>query len=482
MESAVRSLPLLAKAGIVALLGSLGLAGLLQQPVLLGLPAAVALAAIGIYTPRVILLLCIALVPLSTEIQAGGLGTDLPVEPMMLVATGLAIVYLLRNARHISGDALRHPISICLALHLSWILITTLTSVVPMYSWKYFAAKLWYVLPYYVLGGLWLSRVGEVRRFVIWLAIPLAIALSYAVVRHAALGFVFEEVNKAMAPFFRNHVAYAALPSITLPFIVCGAFLFPRRSYTRYGLLALSLLMLLAVQTSYTRAAYVSIVAGAGYVLLMRWRLARLGLVAAVAIVIAFGTYVVSNNNFLRFAPDYNRTITHTDFQSLVEATYKLEDISTMERVYRWVAAGYMTAERPWLGFGPGNFATEYRGYAIETFRTYISNNEEGSGVHSYYLMVLSEQGWIGLILFVLLCLVALALAERVYHAANSRDERLVVMMAAASLVINLSFQLINDMIETDKCGPWFFYALALLVAVDIRQRRRRDPTVAAVD
>ncbi len=93
--------------------------------------------------------------------------------------------------------------------------------------------------------------------------------------------------------------------------------------------------------------------------------------------------------------------------------------------------------------------------------------------MHSYYLMTLVEQGWPGLIIFVALALVALVVAERTYHAAISREERLVVMMAAASLVINLSFQIINDMIETDKCGPWFFYSLALIAAVDIRQRRR---------
>ena len=475
LSTAFRS-PLAVKLGVAGLLGLLALCGLLYQPLPLLVPAALGFAALAIYAPRIVLLLCVGLVPLSTEVQAGGIGTDLPVEPVMLVAAGLAVVYLLRNAKTIPGAGLRHPISILLALHLTWILLTALSSVAPLYSWKYFLAKLWYVLPYYVLGGLWLSGVREVRRFVVWLAVPMAFALSYSVARHAALGFVFEEVDKAMAPFFRNHVTYAALPSITLPFVVLGAFLFPRRSYVRYGLFALSLLMLLAIQTSYTRAAYVSILAGVGFVFMMRWRLARPALLATVALVIAFSTYVVSDNNFLKFAPDYNRTITHTDFQSLIEATYKLEDISTMERVYRWVAAGYMAAERPWLGFGPGNFATEYRGYGIESFRTYISDNIEGSGVHSYYLMVLVEQGWIGLVLFVALCLVALATAERLYHRADSREERLVVMMAASSLVINLCFQLINDMIETDKCGPWFFYSLALLTATDARQRRRSQP------
>ncbi len=449
--------------------------GLLYSPLPLFLPAGLTVVALAMYDLRLSLLICVSLVPLSAEVQAGSIGTDLPLEPVLIMTAGLGLVYVLRNAGNVSGAGIRHPISLLLLLHIGWILITALTSTVPVYSWKVFAAKLWYVIPWYVLGGLLLSRPHEVRRAVLFLALPLAFALAYTVSRHASIGFAFDRVNEAMFPFFRNHVSYAALPSITLPFIFVGAFLFPRRSYTRWGLLALSILLLVAVQTSYTRAAYVSIVAGIAFTFVIRWRLTRLSLLVAAGVATLFFTHLVHDNNFLKFAPDYNKTITQTDFQSLVEATYKLEDISTMERVYRWVAAGYMTAERPWLGFGPGTFTSQYRGYAIESFRTYISHNLEGSGVHSYYFMVLVEQGWIGLILFLSLSACGLVTAERAYHGVETHEERLIVLMAAASLVINLSFQLINDMIETDKAGPWFFYSLALLVATDVRRRRRHQ-------
>ena len=445
----------------------------LSEPFLAAVPFGLLAAAAAVRFPRYALLAAIALVPLSTELQVGGIGLDFPVEPVMIVTTGIGVVYLLRHGPSIPGGGLRHPVTLLLLLSLSWATLTTLTSANVVFSVKFLLAKFWYVVPYYVLAGLWLTRPASVRQAVLFLAVPLAMALTYTVLRHAALGFAFDDVNRAMAPFFRNHVSYAALPSITLPFIAAGGLLFPRRSWRRYGLWALALLMLVAVQTSYTRAAYVSIVAGIGFGLVMKLRLARPALLLAVGTLVALSVYIVSDNNFLRFAPQYEKTITHDDFESLVEATYKLEDISTMERVYRWVAAGYMTAERPWTGFGPGTFATEYRGYAIENFRTYVSENPEGSGVHSYYLMTLAEQGWPGLVIFLALCLTALVTAERVYHGAKSRDERLVVLIAASSLVINLSFQLINDMIETDKAGPWFFYALAIIVAVDLRQRRR---------
>lgn len=453
------------------LLVALATAGSLVSPLPLAVPAGLGFVAVALYAPRHVLLLCVALVPVSTELQFGSFGTDFPLELVLVATAGLALLYLLRNSATIPAAALRHPVSLLLLAHVAWMGVTTFTSVDRVVSLKFFLAKLWYVLPWYVLGGLWLSGVRDVRTMVKWLAVPMAISLSYSVARHAALDFSFEQVKLAMAPFFRNHVTYAALPSITLPFTVLGALLYPRRSPARYVLWALSLLMLVAVQTSYTRAAYVSIVAGLGYGFVMHLRLARPALLLALGTALSFSVFVVADNNFLRFTPDYNKTITHTDFESLVEATYKLEDISTMERVYRWVAAGYMTAERPILGFGPGTFSHEYRGYAIEAFRTYISNNREGSGVHSYYLMTLAEQGYLGLAIFLTLCVASLLLAERVYHRANARGERIVILIAASSLVINLSFQIINDMIETDKAGPWFFYAIAILVAADLRQR-----------
>lgn len=46
----------------------------------------------------------------------------------------------------------------------------------------------------------------------------------------------------------------------------------------------------------------------------------------------------------------------HTEFDDLLEATYKLEMLNAMERVYRWMAGIEMIKDRFWMGFGPGTF------------------------------------------------------------------------------------------------------------------------------
>ena len=171
---------------------------------------------------------------------------------------------------------------------------------------------------------------------------------------------------------------------------------------------------------------------------------------------------MVQNDNYLNYAPEYRKTVTHYKFDNLIEATYKGEDISTMERVYRWVAGLGMVKEKPLLGFGPGNFYNFYHGYTVTSFVTYVSDNNEKSGIHSYYLMTFVEQGFPGIVIFVILCFVALIYGERIYHATEGKNEKRWVMAANLCLFVILALCLINDMIETDKVGSFFLYQSGL--------------------
>jgi hypothetical protein len=47
------------------------------------------------------------------------------------------------------------------------------------------------------------------------------------------------------------------------------------------------------------------------------------------------------------------------------------------------------------------------------------------------------------------------------------------VMASLLSLIIILTLLLINDMIETDKVGPFFFLALAIIANADIKVKNQ---------
>lgn len=139
-----------------------------------------------------------------------------------------------------------------------------------------------------------------------------------------------------------------------------------------------------------------------------------------------------------------------------------------MERVYRWVAAARMVADRPLVGSGPATFYPEYKRYTVRSFRTFVSGNPEKSTAHNYFLLQLAEQGIPGFVLFVTLMGWALLTAERLYYRARHRpDVRRVVLAAALSLVIIIFHLTLNELVEVDKIGSIFFVCLALLVRAD---------------
>jgi len=188
--------------------------------------------------------------------------------------------------------------------------------------------------------------------------------------------------------------------------------------------------------------------------------------VLALALVAALGVagYFLHDNKYLDYAPDFEKTISQESFDNLISSTYKLEDISTMERFYRWVAAGHMVPYRPWTGWGPGNFIEYYEGYTVNSFETYVSDNEGRSGIHSYYLMTLVEQGFPGLVIFLIYVFGALIIGERLYHQQTDPMARNAIMAAILALIIVDAFNIINDQMETDKVGAQYLLNLAVMV------------------
>ena len=132
-------------------------------------------------------------------------------------------------------------------------------------------------------------------------------------------------------------------------------------------------LMLIGINFAYTRAAYAALIAAVGLYWLIRWKAVQIALVISTLLLSLFIGFVTYQDNWLLFAPQYERTITHTRFENLLEATTRLEDISIMERVYRWVAASQMIQKKPFTGFGPGNFYFTYKEYTVSSFKTYVS-------------------------------------------------------------------------------------------------------------
>jgi O-antigen ligase len=226
---------------------------------------------------------------------------------------------------------------------------------------------------------------------------------------------------------------------------------------------------------SYTRAAWVCIPLAVVAYGLIRFRLMRAAIPLALAAGILITGWMAYENRYLEFSPDYEKAITHQKFDALVSATYKLEDISTVERFYRWVAGYYMVKERPLLGFGPSSFYSSYHSYIDRHFTTYVSDNPEHSGIHNYYLMTAVEQGLPGLVIFLILISLTLLIGESTWHRISDKKDRQLLMAGLISFVCNLFILTLNDTVETEKMGTFFFISIALVIFYN-QQTKRAEP------
>lgn len=410
--------------------------------------------------------LIFAVLPFSVEMyfEGAGLGTDLPSEPLMLLLTGITIGTLLTKQFSLKTHYVTHPIFLMIVLHVFWIFVTTINSSFLLISIKLFLAKLWYILPFFVLPLIFVRHNYDLEKAYRILYKFLFVAILIVLVRHALLDFSFAASYEVVRPFFRNHVNYAAISVVCLPFVWAFMRINSLRKVSNKLMIFVFITFITGIYFSYTRAAILSMVIAIGAWYIISFRKVKHALFVSSFIALVGIIYLSWDNKYMDFAPNFERTITHTEFDNLIEATYKLEDISSMERVYRWMAGIEMIKDRFWFGFGPGTFYSNYKAYSISRFQTYVSDNPDQSGIHNYFLMTWVEQGFIGFILFIALCFILLIEGERVYHICTDREDKYIIMASTLGFIIIFAMCLINDLIETDKVGPFFFFNAAIIM------------------
>jgi O-antigen ligase len=413
--------------------------------------------------------------PLSTEINfTASLGIDFPDELLMMLLTGMFLVKLIVNKRIFSKNVLLHPIFFLLVLHLTWILISVMFSVDPPLSFKYFIAKSWFIIPFVLLPQLLLNNKRGIQKLLICILLPMMLIVMQSLIRHAQLNFSFEGVKEIYSPFFRNHVNFSAFLACCIPMLWYGNKLTPATSrWKKY--IQLSLCFSVAgLVFAYSRGAWLALIICAIIVFIIKRKLMLQTILAAIVFVIASVWWLATDNNYLRFKPDYNQTIFHPDIKEHLNATVQMKDLSNAERFYRWVAGARMVAEEPIIGFGPNNFYNNYRPYAVDIFKTYVSDNAEHSSVHNYFLLLALEQGFPGLLLFCVLIFAMLLAVQRLYHQIQDVFYKTTALVIGSVLAIIITVNTLSDLIETDKIGSLFWLCLGFLFILERKAKAEK--------
>ena len=404
-------------------------------------------------------------IPFSTEWSfTPSLGIDFPDEPIMIFVSAGAILYFLLMPSRFPSIFQKSNLFTLLLLQLIWIAITSFYSHEPLLSVKYNLAKIWYIVPFVILPVYFIRTPRHWKIWAACLLIPMGLLVVQVLVRHGLYGFTFYSIRKAMAPFFRNHVNYAALLTLLLPVAVLCFYLTPRNTVLKKILLSGILLGMVAWVLAYSRGAWVALPAGAMMVFVVQKKWVAPLLVVVTAIVLVSTAWLVTEKRYMRFAPDHDQTYFHTEFRQHWQATLEGKDISAAERWHRWVAGVRMLVQEPITGFGPNSFYRHYQPYTLRRFQTWVSDNPEHSTVHNYFLLLALEQGVIGLLLFLSLLICMFLQLQRLCFQLQSRFYRAIAFTTTATLTILLVLNLVSDLIETDKVGSIFYSCLGIIL------------------
>lgn len=419
--------------------------------------------------PRFLFYTLLLSIPWSVETHVTeSLGTDFPDEPLMVLMAFAAVALLVTQVGLAVLKQRTHLLLLLLLLTVAWSAITVVASTQVWLSLKYFLARGWYLLAF--VGAPLLLKGDEklVRYSALSLFCSMLLVTCVGLYRHAQLGFSFITINEAVAPFFRNHVNYSALLVFMVP-VQLAFYALTKNRQRRVFILFSIIVVLAALYLSFARGAWLALVVGLlSYGLLKKGWLLK-GFVIALFAVAGIGFWLAQNDRYLKFAPKHDSTIFHENFSEHLVATYKGNDVSTAERFYRWIAGVRMAGDRWATGFGPTTFYQHYKSYTVPAFRTWVSDNREQSTVHNYFLLLLIEQGIVGLCLFLLLLGTLFGYAQKIYHRAKKPFWRITAAAIAVILSMQCTLNFLSDLIETDKVGSVFYLCLSFLMIADKR-------------
>ena len=439
------------------------------------IPLVLLMLLLYVYALDKVLLLVVFLTPLAIPYRdyQFNLGASIPTEPLLL---GVLIWVLLRLIYRNDFDKriLRHPMSLAIYFSLIWMFITSLSSELPVISLKYFLSRLWFVIPMYFLMTLMFKEQKRVRWFLWLYIIPLIIVIGYTLYNHALWGFTEEPGHWVMTPFYNDHTAYGAILAMFIP-VAIGLFMLPgQKKGLRIYVLITVLILLIAVFFSYSRAAWVSLTAVLGLLVLLLLKIRfRTIFVAFCGLLVLFFTFQTQ----ILMKLEKNKQDSSSNILEHVQSISNISsDASNLERINRWKSAIRMFDERPVVGWGPGTYQFLYAPFQNAKERTIISTNAGDRGnAHSEYIGPLAESGIPGLLAVLGIVLASLITGFRVYRHSPDRKTRIIALSVSLGLITYYIHGLLNNFLDTDKASVPFWGFIAILVALDLYGPKKED-------
>ncbi len=423
---------------------------------------------IAVFRFDIFLYLMALITPLSiplSEMSKKAIDISLPAELIMIAVTLLFFARALYGIRF-HKNLLKHPVSITLYLYLFWLLLTSITSTIPIVSFKFFLAKVWFIVScYFVLQQFFADDDRNIVRIFTCYAIGLAAVVIITTIEHAKYGFSEFAGRWVMSPFYNDHTAYGAILALFIPITFGFSFLPGNKKRERLFYLALTALFSMALFLSFSRAAWLSLIFAIGVWLILKWRI-KLSWALIALLVLGMAFYEFSDTILYQMSRNQQDSSGNL-VEHLQSITNITTDASNVERLNRWSAAGEMIKQKPVIGWGPGTYQFNYAPFQQSKYKTIITTNfGDGGNTHSEYLGPFAESGFFGALSVIILVVMILYYGIRTYINPQNIKTRIVVLSLMIGLITYFVHGILNNFLDTDKLSLPYWAAFAAIVVL----------------
>lgn len=420
---------------------------------------------LAFFSIKKLLLLIVFCTPLSFSLESldfGGIGMFVPTEPMLF---GVLLLFFLKlvSGERIDVKIMNYPITIAILFYITWVFITTITSEMPVISFKFLLSRLWFIIPFYFLGIPLLIQKRNIRSLLWIYLIPLSVVILITTYKHSLFYFDLESSHLVMYPFFKDHTRYGAVIAMMLPMAI---YLYSSRK-KRLIVIGLIIILVVGLVLSYTRAAWVSLLGASIFGIILKFKVSFYRFISLVFFSVVF---LFFSWNTLVMSLEKNTQDSSTSLKKHVESVSNIStDASNLERINRWNSAIRMFREKPLFGWGPGTYAFQYAPFQRSSEKTIISTNQGDLGnAHSEFLGPLAESGFIGMLSFLFLMITVYYCGMNLYYKLEDSDLRNLVFYSLLSLTTYFVHGLLNNFLDTDKLAIIFWSLISVIAVIDI--------------
>lgn len=447
------------------------------------LPLVFGIVLMAIYALDKLLYLIVFFTPLSLPLKEimPGFSFDmfLPTEPLLV---GILLIFILKcfADRKFDREILLHPVSLAIYLSLFWMFVTSLTSTMPVVSFKFFLSRVWFIVGFYLMAAKLFDSGKNIEKYIWLYTLPLLIVIFYATSRHLSYGLWDKQAaNFVVNPLYNDHTAYGAALAMYVPFLFGFSFTRIYSPGIRIFVRIVLGILLMGLILSYARAAWLSVMAAFGVWAIMRLKIRFKPLFITFLVVLS--VVIVFQNQLLMYL-ERNDTESSANLTEHISSISNISsDASNLERINRWSCAIRMFEDKPFFGWGPGTYMFNYAPYQLTADRTIISTNSaDGGNAHSEYLGPMAESGFMGAVTFLLLIVIVIYTAVHTYSRTSDKRLKTIVMSALLGLITYYIHGILNNFLDTDKLSVPFWGFTAIIVAADIFTRKQARSGILA--